>query len=432
MAAASLSLVACGSGSDSMKRIAANPVVDPDRTPDCNQMPRPAGCPEPEPVVPMPFAGLSIGAKALAYSAIQKAYFGIDSSPIGLHGEKDGTRVDKDALQITAWKDADADDTNFGRGMLTKVVKVTPSGSTGNIDYMFDLWTPGVLGGNSIYHANYPDIENIGTSSTQPLEVQKRIPGVAYKPLPGMDKIFSIGKGDYTTTNIDLVFDESYQYNVIKDYQVLSAEVDTDKDNTKDSTLHAELWTDYSSDTTSDYLVGGFWLLVPKDMSKDYSFGGFMRGDNSIKNDDMKTFTGKANYKGSLVGIHTSQEDDMPKISRLLGKVTIDVDFATTSKFGLIEGKAHDLKLDGTPVGGEILMNIDGDEEGKRGPKTSQRNLKVGNINGINYEGAAMAVFHNLNTEKMKPAAIVGTVGGRGGGNSFVATFGARKVEEEE
>ena len=216
----------------------------------------------------------------------------------------------------------------------------------------------------------------------------------------------------------------------MKDYQVLSAKVDTDKDNTKDSTLHAELWTDYSSDTENDYLVGGFWLLVPNDMSKDYRFGGFVRGEDPLTTTQIRPFTGKASYKGSLVGIHTSSEDDIPKISRLLGKVTIDVDFATTSKRGSIKGRAHDLKLDSTPVGGEILINIDMDEPGKIGTKTTQRNLDVGNINGINYKGGAAAVFQR--EEDMKPAAIVGTVGGRGGGNSFTASFGGYKVKSEE
>ena len=369
---ASLSLAACGGGDSTVQTAPAQIQTPPDNQDpdlDCTAVPQPAGCESREPVVLMPFAGLSSSAKALAYSAIQKAYFGIDSTPIDLQGNDNNEYLDNMALQITAWKDiAATDEGTFGRGMLTKVVKVTPSGSVGDIDYVFNLWTTGVLVGNSIYRVDYPDDQQIDTSLTELLVDDSSF---------GAAEVFSIEEDDYTAKNINLRFDESYQYNVMKDYQVLSAEVDTDKDNTKDSTLHAELWTDYSGDTTSDYLVGGFWLLVPKDMTKDYSFGGFVRGeaDPVFPSSKIKPSIGGATYKGSLAGIHTSSEDGMSKISRLLGKVTIDADFGTTSTYGRIEGSAYDLKLDGTPVGGEILINIDMDS-GDRGPVANEVNLR--------------------------------------------------------
>ena len=121
---------------------------------------------------PVPFAGLSAGAQAIAYVAIQKAYFGIDSSPISLHGRRDGIRVDKDALQIAAWENqhlnADGVDgkpaVTDSTGDWTKVAEVTPSAGAGKIDYMFDLWNTSTLTGNSIYKIPYPNIKNINVS----------------------------------------------------------------------------------------------------------------------------------------------------------------------------------------------------------------------------------------------------------------------------
>ena len=398
-------------------------------------VPRPA---PPRPVG-VPFAELNDAEKTLAYAAIQKTYFGMDISPIDLQGrDSDDTttrngRIDNMALQITAWEDRHfthegEGGTTSSAGDLTKVVVVTPKGSTGNIDYTFDLWNTGTLTGNSIYNINYGDYADYDVSLTTALA--KR--GDEYK-------IFSIGENDYTTTNmtesIGSKFEDSYQYNFFKDYQVLKAKVDTDKDNQKDSTLYAELWTDYSGSNADDYFVGGVWLLMPDDMSQAARFGGFVRGDDPIfLTRTVAPYTGTATYKGSLAGLHTSSKNDMPKISRLLGKVTLDVDFGDATKYGTIAGRGYDLKLDGTPVTGEILININGDRVDKTGatgysPKTKREDPNVGNINGVNYKGAASVMFHTLNDDETNPAALVGTVGGRGGGNSFVATFGAREAE---
>ena len=385
-------------------------------------MPKPAGCPpddEPdEPAAPpVPFAELNSAAKTLAYAAIQKTYFGMDISPIDLQGLKDGVRADKMALQMTAWEDRHFTHDGEGSidsstGDLTKVVVVTPKGSTGNIDYTFDLWNTGTLIGNSIYNIDYGDYADYDVSLNSALA--NRVDEY---------KIFSIGENDYTTTSmtetIGSKFEDSYQYNLFKDYQVLKAKVDTDKDNQKDSTLYAELWTDYSGSNADDYFVGGVWLLMPDDMSQAARFGGFVRGNDPIfLTRTVAPYTGEATYKGSLAGIHTSSKNDIPKISRLLGKVTLDVDFGTTSTYGRIKGRGYDLKLDGTPVTGEILININGDRVDKPGatgfsPKTKREDPNVGNINGVNYRGAASVMFHTLNSEKTNPAALVGTVGGR-------------------
>ena len=66
-ASASLALAACGGGGDSTVQTRPTPVPPVKKPPtrDCTAVPRPAGCPEPEPVVPMPLEGLSLTERVL-------------------------------------------------------------------------------------------------------------------------------------------------------------------------------------------------------------------------------------------------------------------------------------------------------------------------------------------------------------------------------
>ena len=401
MAAASLALAACGGGDSTVQppQPQRTPVEPP---PDCTMEPRPAGCPPPPPpVTPMPFAGLGGLETSYAAAAIKKTRFGIEQYPIYLY-------ENEETMQITSLRHrplTNTDDRDRLRGQLTKVVKVTPSG---DIDYEFELWHTGLLvtDSGSFTRGGFKEIarsEALDDSRTS-------------------DKLFSIGKDDYTAKNIDFDFEEPY--NVMKDYQILTAEVDTNKDNEKDATLHAELWTDYSSSNTNDYLGGGFWLLAPKDVQDNagYVFGGFVRSQSKAET-PTRSLTGQATYKGAAAGLHTSLENNTAKISRLLGKVTMTIDFEGTGEQGNVDGRIHDLTLDGKVVRGELLLERDIDSKPVPVP-----NWGIGNINGINYTG--QWDFSAITSRDVR--SVVGTIGGTGSnGNTVVATFGARKVEEE-
>ena len=219
------------------------------------------------------------------------------------------------------------------------------------------------------------------------------------------------------------------------DYFTLGASVPSVDSGDKDSTLQTEIWTDYAGAGDSDYMVGGWWLLRSADLAGDYRFGAFTHGSNLYPRSGTgpvkAAVTGEATYKGPAAGLHTSSENGMVSIQRLLGKVTLDADFGTTAARGTIKGKIDNLTLDGNSVNGQLLL-----------PSATFHNVNwhirpvltrnLGNINGINYNGDWAGTFQGDSSGNDQPTGIVGVVGGSGGGNSFVASFGAKRVEDED
>ena len=139
-----------------------------------------------------------------------------------------------------------------------------------------------------------------------------------------------------------------------------------------------------------------------------------------------------ATYKGHASGLHTSSEDG---IQRLLGKVTLTADFEGTSQRGNITGEDQQSnprwwkRNGGNPT---CLKLIYGGFFTPILPTQTNLNPRseIGNIKGINYKGSWAGSFPEWQFRWTdQPAGIVGVVGGSGGGNSFVASFGAKKVE---
>ena len=387
----------------------------------------------------MPFASLGTLGKGYAVGAIKKARLGTDFVPLALtyyNAEYDPEDSQssywpyKYALQITEYRDQPLTwgGTEDSSGDDTRIVLITPSSNGNNVNYTFNLRTSSTIAGNSIYKINDADRDRRIYGSSNLLTD------------PGSKDIFSISKDDYTAKSMELDFDESYGYNVIKDYQALTAEVDTNNDKENDATLYSEIWTDYSNDNTTDYMVGGFWLLVPKDLqdTEAWDFGAFVRGENPTHYASVGRITiGEATYKGSVVGLHTDIKDETPKISRLLGKVTIDANFSGTTELGNLSGKIHDLTLDGISTGGELTLQLDLDVIDNRTPLINIQGDNIGNINGVNYTGSWGLKFQipgsRATRDNLIPGGVVGTVGGTGSnGNTVVATFGAKKVKAGE
>ena len=203
-------------------------------------------------------------------------------------------------------------------------------------------------------------------------------------------------KVQYEKMEVDPGFGEGW------DSRILTAKVPSIKDGSKDSTLHAEVWTSYPNDS-SDCLVGGIWLVVPDDVMArdDYHFGAFAYGSMAsipdyADQDSITPVAGKAVYKGAAAGLHSSLQDGATTIRRLLGKVTIDANFGTTSQKGAIGGRIDDLTLDGEDVRGKILLqqvSLDGTwytRPPKKAPSgvPRQADNEIGNIDSINYEGS--------------------------------------------
>ena len=451
MAAASLALAACGGGDSTVQTqqpkptAPVGPVVPPVK-------------PDPEPVVPMPFAGLGSFEKGYAVGAIRKANFGIIEAPLQLRGRDEANVwTDSAALQITAWKDRPLEvsvspnsQVTNSTGDWTKIVRVTPSGTTEAINYKIEFYLSGTVGGNSMFNILFED------DLFYPVSVNSDLDADDSSPV----RFLTIQGDNWTSSKkIDLGFDESYNYNVMKNYQVMTANFDINKDKTSNAssksqnvldlggkksfqhllkpqkgTMYSEIWTDYSGDNTNDYMVGGVWLLVPTELhdTHAYDFGGFVRGENPIARRKLNAVIGKATYKGSVAGLHTSWDNNIVKISRLLGKVTLMADFDNETNWGSVDGKVHDLKLDDKSIGGQLFLTSStmNNEDDLR---YFAEKVGIGNIQGINYEGSWGVVFQIPGeTDADLPGGVVGTIGGTGSnGNTVVATFGAYKVEEE-
>ena len=146
-----------------------------------------------------------------------------------------------------------------------------------------------------------------------------------------------------------------------------------------------------------------------------YDFGGFARGENPLKRNAIDEIEGTATYKGSAAGLHTSLEGDMVKISRLLGKVTLTANFLDGTKHGTVDGSVYDLMLDGKEVSGSFTLSRDMDLANYRVKNPYNKEVNIGNINGINYTGAWYAVFQIPGaTDAAIPGGVVGTIGGTG------------------
>ena len=325
----------------------------------------------------------------------------------------------------------------------TRVALLTEvSGDEKNPDYKFQLWTSGYIAGHGMHdvysYLNRPlgashSVDSVSVASYAFFSV-----GMA----AGMDTLGGkkVPRYQYKKTKLDLGFGDDW------DSSLLKAEVNSKQDGEKDAMLHAEVWSSYPGGQ-SDYLTGGVWLVVPNDLNLGadaYHSGAFAHG-NTVYGDMGAAVSGEATYKGVALGLFTAAANqDSLTVSRLTGKVTLTVDFGTTAATSrphhtraLINGTINSLTLDGESVSGQIILPQGSSfSSSDIRPLTSANgrseaiNHNLGNIKGINYQGSWGGVFTGPSAGNAQPTGIAGTVGGSGGGNSFVASFGAKKVEE--
>ena len=436
---ASLSLAACGGGESTVST--QQPKTEPVKrlALDCTAVPLPEGCPDPEsttPAVPLPLAGLTALQKAGAAMAIQRP---LEGKPF-LYAERlkavvsaNNGDANKDILHYTARVNYDEDkfmvflpNPYSGRFRGTKIPEIVPTESSGGVSYAFDMFNPSL------------DARKHSAFSTQLDEVV----------IPLRVKVFSL-KDNEAYASVKRVESIATQLGEGWDYSILQASVPSVKGGEKDSTLYAELWTDLPSSSVSatDYMVGGWWLMVPDKANGDYRFGAVANGAKGFLREvrasvGLPGLTGSATYKGHATGLHTSSENGMASIQRLLGKVTLTANFQDTASRGWLEGKIHDLTLDNQTVEGEILLirnTTNGGRlstiisDGDYARAAAHKKYDIGNIEGVNYKGRWAASFtgDRASDNSNHPTGIVGVVGGSGGGNSFVASFGAKKVEAE-
>ena len=418
-ASASLALAACGGGDSTVSLSNPTDRVPPDR---CATEPRPAGCPDPDQPPagpPMVLDGLSTTQKALSSRAVRET---AGYHPLLLMGAAftDPDKKEKNAVQFTTW---------LGYPFDIRLVNLTPSGSSDNVAYQFELYKVP----SATTHPHVAITANGWGQTTGGVGI-----------FEDKNKTFTL-QGENAYTSVKRIPDIASSFGESWDYSILKASVPSVKDGDKDATLYAEVWTDLPGSSSTDYMVGGFWLLVPNNptgdyRSGDYRFGAFARGQtfftrDATNNSIADAVTGEATYKGNASGLFASSRGDA--IQRLLGKVTLTADFQTTAEKGTIGGRIDSLTLNGESVNGQILL-----PEATFGQNWNiqpiynirsafARRVNLGNIQGVNYQGIWQGSLLGNPAGNAQPAGVAGTVGGSGGGNSFVASFGAKKVEEE-
>ena len=359
-------------------------------------------------------------------------------------GEWIGNRIYAVQHMNANWKPGNRNAGPFPRnyGQYNTFIKLVPSGSADNINYQFEIYN----------HDNDRDfiVDYTSTSGgvlSEPLGHPPTDRGLWNRKVDSFDST----KYEVIPNKIDLGPD--FDYTILK--TPIKIRDDGEDGNVfyageEDGTFYAEVWTNYGSDTT-DWMAGGIWLIVPEDNTDTtgYKFSAFALGKNILGSDFNPSGyayglhedpSGEATYTGPATGLYLSGETQ--KLSRLLGKVSMTARLTgdIANEFGTLEGRITDLMLDDETLSGEILLpKIDIRLESPNiGLLFSRQDLprkkqELGNIRGDNMIGEWGAMFtgDTTTTAESYPTGVVGTVGGYGGGNSFVASFGAKKVEKD-
>ena len=246
--------------------------------------------------------------------------------------------------------------------------------------------------------------------------------------LTSYPKAFSFNQNSYTATNLDLGLGDKF------DAKILKAELDTDNNGPNDAKLHVEVVTDYASDNKTDWLAYGLWIQTPKEQTlkyNDYELGTFAIQNNIYGNGTVPNeLTGTVTYKGGMLGLHTSLENNEVKLSRFTGKATFTANFGDARTLGNYSFEINELKLDGQSVSGQIAAPTV--------PFVAQGILDAGlgsstiNINGIKYMGRMLFVYTGPKTDNTTPpTGSTGQIKGTSedGTKSFVTAYGAKKDE---
>ena len=234
-------------------------------------------------------------------------------------------------------------------------------------------------------------------------------------------------------------------------YTILSGNSKIYPDDAKvEGTFYAEVWDNRGASDgspSSDYMVGGVWLLAPTDgTNKNHNFAAFAQASSpyggssgyGTSGTDAPAFavvSGEATYHGLAAGLYL---DNMNKIHRLLGKVKLDVDFSDDSTTGTVEGSVTNFTLGGEKVNGVLLLKeyrLVNNSNVVTAAEDSMKSTITGSINDVDMMGDWSGLFtgpdvtgNTAGTVK-KPTGMVGTVTGYSEDekHTFAVSFGARE-----
>ena len=178
----------------------------------------------------------------------------------------------------------------------------------------------------------------------------------------------------------------------------------------------------------TDYLVLGFWLVVPDNASSaaDYVFGAFADGSDPFEQAHVVALQGTATYEGAATGVYSEKTAESTSIGYFDGDVELTADFGGGSDFGTINGSITNFKADGEPVDGTLNL-----ETANIGARNS--GFFEGEASGSDgerlYVGTWGGQFFGNDESDGRPGSVAGTFGGHSTDDAvnFVGAFGAYK-----
>ncbi len=183
------------------------------------------------------------------------------------------------------------------------------------------------------------------------------------------------------------------------------------------------------TETDSDYLALGVWLVVPADESaaSGYSFGSFATGNDPFDQGILLSLSGAATYRGNTVGIYASRTDE-DEVGRFTGIVELIARFGGSSSLGTIRGAVDGLRFNDDPVNIALVL-----EETAIGSSDSGlfEGVLSGYSGGITYAGTWGGRFFGNDEISIKPTSVAGTIGGSSdsGMVTLVGSFGAYRSQ---
>ena len=203
--------------------------------------------------------------------------------------------------------------------------------------------------------------------------------------------------------------------------------------NLKPGDVWVDVYTDFqaeeSTDTDADYLARGIWVYVPDDATNlhDYEYGAFADGNDPFVQDNLAGLAGTATYVGedSATGLYANAAEQQNEFFE--ADVTLMANFGYGGELGSIEGRIHDIQIDGAALPGN--------------PQLALRNANIGanhsgffdGDTGMTFEGKSFTgkwggqFFSNGASSTDTPGSVAGTFGAatEGGRESFLGSFSA-------
>ena len=207
-----------------------------------------------------------------------------------------------------------------------------------------------------------------------------------------------------------------------------------------------------NSGSDTDYLAGGFWLVVPAgDLSAQdstgYVTGAFADGSDPFNQSNLAALQGTASYVGEAAGVYSIDKSGGSNYAPVTGgSVRLEADFDNSSNLGTISGTITNMKFSGYGNNDDLVSlepAFTADfklEEADIGP--SNHGFFDGSVTGqvtgqgsnegysSSIEGSWGGQFYGNSEADSMPGSVLGTFGARSNdddGMSILGSFGAHK-----